>query len=110
MAYSVIGLLRRIQSRLTESRIALEKGITLDPNNELANRQLGWTLLSLGELGSAFAQGQKILRLSPRDPNVSGVYLLLGWCQLVSNHLDEAVYLIVQGRTANPPGWYFSDR
>ena len=70
MAYAVLGFLRRTQSRLNESRIAFEKAITLDPNFEWANMQLGWTLLFLGEPGDAIAQGEKSLRLSPRDPNI----------------------------------------
>jgi adenylate cyclase len=49
MAYAVLGFLRRTQARLSESRIAFEKAITLDPNFEWANFQLGWTLLFLGE-------------------------------------------------------------
>ncbi|HKD29492.1 MAG TPA: tetratricopeptide repeat protein, partial [Xanthobacteraceae bacterium] len=75
MAYALMGLLRRMQSRLAESRVALERAITLDPNNDWANRQLGWTLLFLGEPGDSIDRGQKSLRLNPRDPNISGVYL-----------------------------------
>jgi adenylate cyclase len=105
MAYAVMGLLRRMQSRLSESRIAYEKAITLDPNFEWANMQLGWTLLFLGEPEGAIAHGEKSLRLSPRDPSIFWRYELLGWCQLVSNHADEAVRLFINGRTANPRIW-----
>ena len=105
MAYAILGVLRRTQVRLTKSRIALEKAITLDPNFEWANMQLGWTLLFLGEPGEAIAHGEKSLRLSPRDPNIAWRYELLGWCQLVSNHADEAVDLFIKGRTANPRIW-----
>jgi adenylate cyclase len=105
MAYAVLGVLRRTQSRLSESRIALEKAITLDPNFEWATYQLGWTLLFLGESQDAIAQGEKSLRLSPRDPNIFWRYELLGWCQLVTNHADEAVHLFIKGRTANPRIW-----
>ncbi len=41
MAYAVMGFLRRLQARLPESRIALEKALALDPNFEWANMQLG---------------------------------------------------------------------
>jgi tetratricopeptide (TPR) repeat protein len=70
MAYAVLGLLRRTQGRLAESRLAFERAITLDPNFEWANLQLGWTRLFLGETGDAIAHGEKTLRLSPRDPNI----------------------------------------
>jgi tetratricopeptide (TPR) repeat protein len=108
MAYAVLGLLRRTQGRLTESRIAFEKAITLDPNFEWANIQLGFTLLFLGEPGNAIAQGEKSLRLSPRDPNIFWRYQLLGWCHLVLNQVDEAIDLLIKARTANPRVWHLS--
>ena len=77
-----------MQSRLTESRIDLERAVTLDPNFEWANFQLGWTLLFSGEPENAMVRGEKSLRLSPRDPSIFWRYELLGWCQLVSNHAD----------------------
>ena len=107
MAYAVLGFLRRTQARLSESRIAFEKAITLDPNFEWANFQLGWTLLFLGEPRDAIAQGEKSLRLSPRDPNIFWRYELLGWCQMLSNHVDEAIDLFIKGRTGNPRVWNF---
>jgi TolB-like protein/class 3 adenylate cyclase/Tfp pilus assembly protein PilF len=107
IAYSILGHLRRLQSRLLESRIALENAITLDPNNASANRQLGWTLLFLGGPRDATARGQKSLRLSPRDPYLPSIYLLLGWSHLVSNEVDGAIDFLIKGRTVNPRLWYF---
>src|SRR5262249_9099572 len=108
MAYSIIGLLRRLQSRLTESRVAFDKAIVLDPNNDWATRQLSWTLLFLGEPGDAIALGQKSLRLNPRDPKIYNIYLQLGWCYLFSKKVDEAIDTFIKGRTANPRDWFFS--
>jgi len=108
MAYAVMGFLRRMQGRLTESRLAFERAITLDPNFEWANHQFGWTLLFLGETGNAIAHSEKSLQLSPRDPNISARYQLLGWCQLVSNRVDEAIDLFTKARTANPRSWFHS--
>jgi len=102
MVYAILGLLRRTQGRLTESRIAFEKAITLDPNFEWAYFQLGFTLLFLAEPGNAIAQGEKSLLLSPRDPNIFWRYGLLGWSHLVLNHVDEAIDLLIKARTANP--------
>jgi hypothetical protein len=67
--------------------------------------QLGWTLLFLGEPEGAIAHGEKSLRLSPRDPSIFWRYELLGWCQLVSNHVNEAINLFITARTANPRVW-----
>ena len=107
MAYATLGMLRRMQVRLAESRIALEKAVTLDPNNDTANRQLAWTLLFLAEPDAAIAQGEKSLRLSPRDPYIFAVYQLMGWSHLVSNRVDEAIDLFIKGCTANPRVWTF---
>jgi TolB-like protein/class 3 adenylate cyclase/tetratricopeptide (TPR) repeat protein len=108
MAYSILGVLRRMQSRLAESRIAFERAITLDPNFEWAHMQFGWTLLFLGEPEEARVQGEQSLRLSPRDPNIFWRYEMLGVCQLISNHVDEAIDLIMKARIANPRIWLFS--
>jgi adenylate cyclase len=107
MAYAVMGFMRRQQARLPESRIALEKALALDPNFEWANMQLGWTLMFLGECEDAIPLGEKSLRLSPRDPNISVRYELLSYCHLVLNHVDEAIDLLIKGRTANPRDWFF---
>jgi adenylate cyclase len=108
MAYAIMGLLRRMQARLPESRIALEKALMLDPNFEWANMQLGWTLMFMGECRAAIGLGEKSLRLSPRDPNIHYRYELLGYCDLVLDHVDEAIDWLVKGRTANPRDWFFS--
>jgi tetratricopeptide (TPR) repeat protein len=70
--------------------------------------QLGWALLFLGGPRNALAHGEKSLRLSPRDPNIFWRYELLGWCQLMSNDVDEAIDLFIKARTANPRVWNFS--
>jgi len=108
MAYAVLGLLRRMQARLGESRIALEKALSLDPNFEWANMQLCFTLLFLGQCEDAIGPGEKSLQLSPHNPNISYCYQLLGWCQLVSNRVDEAIDLFTKARTANPRSWFHS--
>jgi adenylate cyclase len=108
MAYAIMGFLRRMQSRLSESKMAFERAITLDPNFEWANMQLGNTLLFLGRPSVAIAQGEKSLQLSPRDPNISYRYVLLGYCHLVSSHVDEAIDLFIKARTANPRDWVAS--
>ena len=105
MAFATLGVLRRTQSNLTGSRIALGTAMTLDPNFEWATMQLGWTLPFLGEPGEASALGEKSLRLSPRDPNIFWRYELLSWCQLVSNNPAEAVELFIKSRTGNPRVW-----
>jgi hypothetical protein len=100
----MLGVLRRVQVRLTESRIALEKAITLDPNNVYANRQLAWTLLFLAEPDAAITRGEKSLRLSPRDPYIFAIYQLIGWSHLISNRVDEAIDLLSDQGVYRTPG------
>jgi adenylate cyclase len=105
IARSSMGQLRRVQNRLTESRIEYETAITLDPNDDFAHVQLGWTLLFLSRPSAAIAEGEAAVRLSPRDPQMWGKYLQLGWCQLLSNQPDPAIDLFIKSRAANPRTW-----
>jgi adenylate cyclase len=105
IARSTMGQLRRVQNRLTESRIEYETAIALDPNDDFAHVQLGWTLLLLGQASTAMAEGEKAVRLSPRDPQIWGKYLQLGWCQLLLNRVDPAIDLLIKSRAANPRAW-----
>jgi len=106
-AHAAMGYFRRLQGgRLSESRMEHETALALDPNNLLAVQQLGWTLLHLGEPDAAIAQGEKALRLSPRDPAIWAIYGLLGWCHLVSNRVDEAIDFLIKSRATNPRIWW----
>jgi adenylate cyclase len=106
-AHEAMGFLRRIQGgRLSESRMEHETALALDPNNLAAVRQLGWTLQHLGEPDAAIVQGEKALRLSPRDPLTWSIYGLLGWAHLLSNRVDEAIDSLIKSRAANPRVWW----
>jgi len=83
-----------------------ETALALDPNNLRAVQQLGWTLLHLGEPDAAIAQGEKALRLSPRDPAIWSTYGLIGWCHMVSNRVDEAIDFLIKSRATNPRVWW----
>jgi adenylate cyclase len=65
MAYAILGLLRRTQSRLAESRMAYEKAITLDPNFEWANFQLGLDAALLGRTPGRDHPGRKKPAVAP---------------------------------------------
>ena len=51
-----MGLLRRVQNRLSEARAEVEMAIALDRNSELALKQLGQILLFQGEPQAAISQ------------------------------------------------------
>jgi len=104
-AHSNMGLLRRVQNRLTEARIEFEAAISLSANDAYTHGQLAWTLLFLGQPGAGLLQAEKILRLSPKDPSIWGAYLILGWCRLLLSQIDPAIDLLIKSRAANPRPW-----
>jgi adenylate cyclase len=69
-ALSELGRLRRIQNRLIESQIELEKAITFDRNNTRAMQQSGITQFFLGQPEEALPQFEKALRLNPHSQNI----------------------------------------
>jgi adenylate cyclase len=100
VAHSSMGMLRRVQNRLTEARIEFEAAISLNANDNFTHGQLAWTSLFLGQPLAGLLQAEKILRLSPRDPSIWGAYLILGWCQLILSQIDPAIDLLIKSRAA----------
>ena len=102
-----MGLLRRMQNRLAESRMHLETAIALNRNNARAIYQLGFTLIYLGQPEAAVPYFEKAIRLNPRDQNIGTVYLGLGQCHLLLGQADEAIDLLRKARAANPRLWFW---
>ena len=88
------------------TKIVFTTAIALGANDEWSPGQLGWTLLLLGQPEAALIEVEKSLRLSPRDPNVWGTYMILGWCRLMLNQVDQAIDLLIKSRAANPRPWF----
>jgi len=86
-----MGLIRRRQGRLPDSKIELEAAIALDPNQASGHRQLGITLMFLGQPEAAIPQLEKSTRLSPHDPFIALNYHALGTCHLFLGQVDEAM-------------------
>lgn len=105
-ARHAMGVLRRSQNRLTESRIELETAIALDRNDAIAFFQLGVTLMYLGRPEVAISHIEKSIRLNPRDPNLGGYCWALGSCHLLLGHVDQAIDLLRTARAQNPRFWY----
>jgi TolB-like protein/Tfp pilus assembly protein PilF len=101
-ALSTMGQLRRLQNRLIESQIELQKAITLDRNHAGAILQLGITLMFLGHPEAAIPHIEKAIQLNPRHQNIFYFYYWLGQCHLLLAHTDEAIDLLRKGRSANP--------
>jgi len=102
MAHFAMGVLRRVQNRLSDSKIELETAIALDRNNARAFQQLGLTLMWLGQPETAIPQIEKAIRLNPYDPNIVSYYWALGSSNLVSGRIDDAASVLEKARAANP--------
>jgi adenylate cyclase len=105
-AHERMGLLRRLQNRLTESKIELETAIALDPNYAPADRQLAFTLMYLGQPEAAIPLVEKAIRLNPHDPNIANSYNALGLCHFLVGHVDQAIDLLRKAQAANPRLYY----
>ena len=101
-AHFTMGMLRRWQNRLPESKIELETAIALNRNYSFALRQLCITLTFLGQPKAAIPLVEKSIRLDPHSPNIHVAYWAFGCCHLLLGHVDAAVDLFRKARAANP--------
>jgi len=105
-AHAEMGRVRRLQNRLAEAKIELETAIALDRNLVGALRQLGQTMMYLGQPEAGIPYIERALLLSPRDSDLASVYRALGVCHLLLGHVDQAVELLSRARAENPRFWY----
>ena len=96
-----MGILRRLRGRLDESRIELESVPALD-RNIAGLRQLGATLVYLGQPEPAIQHLERSIRLSPYEANIGLNYAYVGLCHLLLGHLDKALNHLRMARTSNP--------
>jgi adenylate cyclase len=105
-AHACLGVLRRLQGRLSDSRIALELAISLAPNYSLAFGQLGQTLINLGQLEAAIPHLERSLRLAPHTPDTPVFHHALGSCHLLLGEIDSAIDCCRKARLGNPQLYY----
>jgi adenylate cyclase len=101
-ARQALGLLRRLQNRLDESRIELETAIALVPNYAPAYCQLGMTLICLGQPEAAIPEIEKGIRLSPHDSTLPTAYSILSQAHLLLGHVEAAIELARTACVSNP--------
>ena len=105
-ARAALGLLRRLQNRLDESRIELETAIALAPNFAPGFFMLGTTLILLGEPDAAIFETKKGLRLSPPGAAVPSDYAMLSRGHLLMGHVEPAIELARKACASNPRLYY----
>jgi TolB-like protein/DNA-binding winged helix-turn-helix (wHTH) protein/Flp pilus assembly protein TadD len=107
MAHEIMGMLRRIQNRLAESRIEFETAITLDRNDAHAWLGLGQTSMFLGQPEAGISNIETAMRLDPLNPNAAFAHWSLGTCHLLLGHVNEASNLLRKARAENPRVYFF---
>jgi DNA-binding winged helix-turn-helix (wHTH) protein/TolB-like protein/tetratricopeptide (TPR) repeat protein len=106
-AHAYMGMLRRCQGRLFDSRLELEIAVAMDPRFALAMGQLGLTLVYLGLPRAAIAWLERSLRLAPHDDTATPVdHAALGLCHLMLNDCEEALIHLRKARAGNPRLFY----
>jgi tetratricopeptide (TPR) repeat protein len=100
--HTYMGMLRRFQGRLDDSKAELEIAVGLVRNNILATSQLGLTLIHLGQPDAALPLLEWCLRLAPHDPTTPAHSCHLGLCHLLLSRVDEATTCFRNARAINP--------
>jgi TolB-like protein len=97
-----LGLLRRLQNRLDESRIELETAIALVPNYAPAFGQLGMTLICLGQPAAAIPVIEKCIPIGPHDTASPSAYSMLSLAHLLLGDVEQAIEFSRKARARNP--------
>jgi TolB-like protein/Tfp pilus assembly protein PilF len=98
----ILGILRRLQGRLQESRVELEMATDLAPHSPMAASQIGFTLALLGQPEAALPHMERSVRLAPHDPQTPMLLSNLGMCQLLLGDIDSATDRLREATVANP--------
>ena len=100
--YLILGVLRRFQGRLQESKVALEWTTDLAPHSPLGASQLGFTLALLGQPEAALPHMERSVRLALHDPQRPLLLNNLGMCQLLLGNTDAAEDRLREATVGNP--------
>jgi adenylate cyclase len=104
-ARTALGLLRRLQNRLEESRVEWETAIVLQPYNAHAILELGLTLIYLGQPEAAIPQLRKAIRLAPYDGAAPAAFSGLAHGHLLLGDIKPSIAFARKAR-AGQPGFY----
>jgi hypothetical protein len=101
LARTTMGILRRLQDRLSESLIELEAARDLDIKNIDAIRQFGYTVMDQGQPEAAIIHIEKGIRSFPFDAHAPGTLLVLGLCHFIMGDNEKAIDLSLRSLAGN---------
>jgi DNA-binding winged helix-turn-helix (wHTH) protein/tetratricopeptide (TPR) repeat protein len=106
LAHMLMGILRRVQGCLEDSRIALEIAIELRPCWPSAICNLGQTLTCLGDPEHGIALIKQCIRLAPHENLAPLCHCCLGIYWLLLGHIEEALTSLRTALALNPRLYY----
>jgi tetratricopeptide (TPR) repeat protein len=98
----VKGQLLRWKHRFDEAIVEYETSLAFDRNFLNAYVYIARCKLLTGSVGEAIRLYQQAIRLSPRDPNISGVYWGIGEAHLLQSRIDDSILWLEKACSANP--------
>jgi len=101
LAHFAKGQLLRAQRRLEEAISEYETVIALDRNWVWAC-DVSWCKLLIGSIDEVIPLVEKLLRLSPHDPEVSVWNYWIGCVHLLKSRTEEAILWFEKARRTNP--------
>ena len=102
LAHFAKGQLLRAQRRLEEAISEYETVIALDRNWVWAYANVSWCKLLIGSIDEVIPLVERVLRLGPRDPDVSVWNYWIGRVHLLKSRTEEAILWFEKARRTNP--------
>jgi adenylate cyclase len=103
-AHVVKGQVLRRQGRPEEAISAYETALALNPNSVGALNGLSWCKIHTGLPEVAISIAERAVRLSPspRDPDISDRYYIIGIAHLLQSRIDEAIMWLERACNVRP--------
>jgi adenylate cyclase len=101
-AHSNKGKVLRAKGRCDEAIPEFEIVIASNPNAAYALFSLGVCKLWTGSIDETIPLEEQAIRLSPRDPYISGRYQVIGEVHLLQSRTKEAIVWLERARAGNP--------
>jgi TolB-like protein len=92
----------RAQQRFDEAISEYETVLEFNRNWGHAIAALGYCKFITGSIEAAIPAQERVIRLSPRDPEIWLYYFWIGQVHLLQSHVDEAILWFEKARRANP--------
>ena len=102
LAHHAKGSVLRVQGRPEEAIAEFETVLAFDRNSTSALFQLGWCKAMTGALDEVIPLAERLIRLSPRDPQLANWYARIGWVHLLRSRFEEAILWLEKAHSANP--------